>query len=130
MSFVRKGGLYIHDCSVEEARSFTTVQENELLYTARDFAKAQVARELQRRLGFPPVAAIAQAINTGAITNTGITAADVLRGEKIYGPSVARLKGTMKNKATPSLVTAYNRQSVLSKGLVPRVANLHIDIMT
>ena len=81
----------------------TTVEDTKKTFTKYEVERADRARELLARLGYPSTAKAIQMLNSGGIINCDITSSDLLRAEEIYGPPIASLKGkTVKNTATPN----------------------------
>jgi hypothetical protein len=83
-----------------------TVENNIRSYTKREVAQAQAARELQARLGYPSDKTLSEMVSSG-IVNCPVTAYDVHRASKIYGPNVANLKGKMISKTGDSVKVEY-----------------------
>jgi len=103
--FERKLGIYVLTGEArtrQEATFIATVQRNQRGYSKYEVERADRARELVSRLGYPGTAKVIQMLNSGAIMNCDVSSADVLRAEEIYGPPLAALKGkTAANTATP-----------------------------
>eukprot|EP01042_Synura_sphagnicola_P036465 gene36465-biopygen6423 len=104
--FERKLGIYVLSASSKarlEEVYVTTVEDTKKAFTKYEVERADRARELLARLGYPSTAKAIQILNSGGIINCDITSSDLLRAEEIYGPSIASLKGkTVKNTATPN----------------------------
>lgn len=76
-----------------------TVMERERLFSTAEVKRAKMARELMRQLGYPSTRDLIKIIVKGMMVNIPVTAQDVIRAEKIYGPDAASLKGkTVKRK--------------------------------
>eukprot|EP01042_Synura_sphagnicola_P036381 gene36381-biopygen3823 len=104
--FERKLGIYVVSASSkarQEEVYVTTVEDTKKAFTKYEVERANRARELLSRLGYPSTAKAIQMLNSGGIINCDITSSDLLRAEEIYGPPIASLKGkTVKNTATPN----------------------------
>ena len=70
-----------------------TVAQNEAQYTAREVHSACTARDLIRVLGYPSPRRVIEMIVAGTIINCPVTAKDVSRAYKIYGPDVGARRG-------------------------------------
>jgi hypothetical protein len=70
----------------------TTVSDNESLFTKRQVEDAKKARKLMQELGYPSSKDLIELVETGGILNCPITAHDIRRAERIYGPDIASLK--------------------------------------
>jgi len=82
-----------------------TVSDRARKYTKRGIKKAEKAREIQRRLGYPSDADLAKlAGGGGAVTNVPVTAKDIARAEDIFGPDASALKGKMRQGKSESVV--------------------------
>ena len=119
--FERKLGIYVLSASSkarQEEVYVTTVEDTKKAFTKYEVERADRARELLSRLGYPSTAKAIQMLNSGGIINCDITSSDLLRAEKIYGPPNASLQGkTVKNTATPNkdeepVIGLYKKQSV------------------
>lgn len=102
-----------------------TVQDMERQFTKHQLKQARIARELQRRMGFPSDDVLIRTINNGGLINTGVTAKDVQVARTIYGPDEAYLQGRTRTKPQTSIPPApaldYD---------IPRPQTLMIDLMT
>lgn len=71
------------------------------IYTKREVLDAKRARELQRSLGYASTQDTVELLKSGAIVNCPVTAADVYRAHRIFGPDPHDLMGkVVKKKAT------------------------------
>lgn len=106
----------------EKLVAVATVAENKLKFTKRQVRDAEKALELRKRLGFPSSRAMIEMYQNGGIADTSVTIHDILRADKIFGPSIAEVQGKSVNKKTPHVDTE----------IVPRPLNrdqtLHVDI--
>ena len=119
-------GLYAyHDKSEPQQYNqvYNTVSSNKLAYTKRQVQDAEKARNLMKLLAYPAEDAAINAINKGAIINTPITAHDIHRANKIFGPDLASLRGkTHKHPSHPIKNEYLPRQ-------VPSEVTLNTDVM-
>ena len=102
LRFGRRNNIY--PCNLRQHSNYcmtTTVVDKESMYTQRELKGARAAKELSAQLGYPSVKDLLEVINTGSIINLHVTARDVERAHKIYGPDLAAIKGktTSKKKA-------------------------------
>ena len=148
MKFVEhRSGLYVYDTAVRNASnvpilSYTmvsTVAEHKKLFSPREIATADSARELYRKLGRPGYAEYYSILTKNLIRNCPITPDDARRASHIYGPDVASLKGKMTRSAAapraptfeaiplPAPITQFHRNVTLSVDFffVQGIAFLH-----
>jgi hypothetical protein len=101
----------------------TTVEDNKKIYSQREQADAEKALSLCQSLGYPSSQSLIDMLNTGAIVNAPVTAKDVARATRIFGPSLGTIRGkTRKNKVSSAPLEYLPRE--ISSQLV-----LHVDIM-
>ncbi len=82
----------------------STVAENHLGYTQRQFKHAKEACKLYHTIGMPTVMNFKVLLHANAIKNCLVTVKDVTIAEKIFGPSVSSLKGKPM-QCKPNVVT-------------------------
>jgi hypothetical protein len=69
-------------------------------YSKRQVRQTELAREYQRKLGYSSPGQLIKMIGQGQLTQSGITAQDVVRFIDIWGPDLGSLKGkTASHKA-------------------------------
>ena len=79
-----------------------TVTENEKGYSQHQLTNAKKARDLYAKVGYPLIRDFIIMIKKNMINNCPVTIEDVIRSEKINGPSVHALKGkTIRTKPIP-----------------------------
>ena len=100
-----------------------SIADNAALYSKRDVLAARDARILMETLMHPSSGVMQRALNKG-MSGAKVTAADVRRADKIFGPSAAALRGKMPRQK-PTLIP----QDDLHKIMERRTAVLHADIM-
>jgi hypothetical protein len=98
-------GLHYHDTKNREVSLVQTVQENEDGYSQRQLAQARLAKDLYAKVGHPSQQDLKAMVVGGMILNCPITVADVIRADKIYGPSIAALKGKTVRQSPEKVVT-------------------------
>ena len=76
-----------------ECHALTTVKETEMQYSALDRKCAEAVRSLKERLGFPSDIDLANAIDYNIVGNCQLNQRDIQIANKIFGPSVAAIKG-------------------------------------
>ena len=126
LRFCRKDNIYPCDFSkiLQHHHCLpTTVEENEAMYTKREVLAAKQAKELSAQLGYPSARDLIDIINAGSIINLPITARDVERAYKIYGPDLAAVKG----KTTSKKAARANSDVIIKR--VREIQTLSIDIM-
>lgn len=102
--------------------SFVTVEENMRRYGKRDVSAAAAARELQRKLGYPPSDVAVKVLRRG-VHNSAVTAQDVRMADAIFGADVNAMKGnTRKMASVPAKV-------VLAPRVTQRQQSLSIDVV-
>jgi Zinc knuckle len=113
MQFVEHAsGLYIYktkEPTNDHITGYTmlnTVAAQRKLFTRRQIADADTARELYRKLGRPSEADFISILKTGKILNCPVTSEDAQRATIIYGPELAAHKGkTTRSVAAPRAPT-------------------------
>ncbi len=78
-----------------------TVEENMSLFTKRQVASAELACNLQAGLAYPSVKDLKQIVQANLLKDSPVTAQDVDVALKIWGPSVALLKGKTVRRKPP-----------------------------
>ena len=102
-------GLYFFDTTNPDkhikptisAYSFlSTVSAQKSNFTSDQIKGAEIARQLQEKIGWPSTKDLKRYINTNSIINCPITADDVIRADYIYGPALPLLQGKTTAKST------------------------------
>jgi hypothetical protein len=119
--------FYVFDATpiVEKRKevNVATVEENTMSYSKREVDDAKKAREFIRKMGYPSTRQAIDLVQSGAVLNCPITAHDILRAEKIFGPDIASLKGkTVLTKNVPI------KKEYISKP-VSEIQSLHADLL-
>jgi hypothetical protein len=86
-------GLFYMDTATTGTLLVNTVAENKTSYTNRDYLKAVLAREIQKKIGRPSTRAFIKIVDNKLLPNCPITREDILAAEHIFGPDVGSLKG-------------------------------------
>jgi hypothetical protein len=83
------------DTMISEPRlaMVVTVSDKIKKYSKRQVKQAELAREYQRKLGYASPGQLIKMIGQGQLTQSGITAQDVVRCIDIWGPDLGSLKG-------------------------------------
>lgn len=100
-----------------------TVKDNASMYTKRELESAKAAYKLMEDMGYISAHDLIKLIQSGGLLNCPVTAHDVARAFKIFGPPVAAIKGKLKHHAS---------EVVKIEGAVREVVvdlEMHIDIM-
>ncbi len=120
-----KSGLHVYD--PDNPRGLAShcfmeiVESNMLLFTKRQIQGANLARNLQAGLAFPSNADMKWAIQSNLIKDCLVTVKDMGMVIKVWGPSIAMLKGKTV-MTTPPVV----RQDVIE---IPKeIRELHKDV--
>jgi hypothetical protein len=92
-----KSGLHVYDPDNSRGVAIhcfmETVESNMSLFTKKQIHGANLARNLQAVLGFPSNADMKWAIQSNLIKDCPVTVKDVGMAIKVWGPSIAMLKG-------------------------------------
>jgi hypothetical protein len=106
----------------------STLAENRIGYTQRQFENAKRARGLYHRLGCPPMETFRQLIRGNLIGDSPVTIEDANIAERIFGPDVGVLKG---RSTRPRPVPVRNDLIDIPPELKIQFGNLtlHFDIM-
>jgi hypothetical protein len=81
--------------STNKASFIQSVKSNKEFFTKREIDKAQQARNLQSKIGWPSNSGFKTIIRNNLLINSGITVDDVNRAELIFGIPTPLLKGKM-----------------------------------
>jgi hypothetical protein len=112
-----KNGLYRHKptydtkkstCKHETSlinHSIESVEENKLLYTARQLEKAKLSGQIYHAMGAPSITDFKAIVQSNMIKNLPITIEDIKIAEDVYGPDIGSLKGKT-TRTTPAPVVA------------------------
>ena len=85
--------LTLYSNNTSQYTFLQTVAENEKMYSRREVEGAKMARHLQSIIGFPSTSGFINIINNNLIRNCGVTADDITRADRIYGPPPPLLLG-------------------------------------
>ena len=97
---------YEYDFTNPKVTFIQTVKENEDGYTQRYLEQARLAKDLyDTKIGHPSQQDFKAMVAGGVILNCLVTVADVIRAKKIYGPSIAALKGKTVRSSPEKVVT-------------------------
>ena len=120
-----KSGLHVYD--PDDPRGLAshcfmeTVESNMSLFTKRQIHGANLVRNLQAGLAFPSNADMKWAIQSNLIKDCPVTVKDMGTAIKVWGPSIAMLKGKTV-RTTPPMV----RQDVIE--ISKEIRELHKDV--
>ena len=78
----------------------TTADQNKLLYTLREIKAADAARQLVKSMAYPSMVDMFSMIKAG-ISGSSVTAKDLHRALKIYGPFVPSIQGKTTRRPSP-----------------------------
>jgi hypothetical protein len=120
-----KSGLHVYD--PDDPRGLAshcfmeTVESNMSLFTKRQIHGENLVRNLQAGLAFPSNADMKWAIQLNLIKDCPVTVKDMAMAIKVWGPSIAKLKGKMVRMNPPVV-----RQDVIE---IPKeIWELHKDV--
>ena len=83
----------------------TTVDDNKSKFSAYDYTKVKLARDIQRRIGRPSTQDFILYVNNKIIANCPISSQDIKNAEFIWGPDLGSLKGKTVRYTPPSVRT-------------------------
>jgi len=98
-------GLHYHNTDNRQLSFVMTVEEQSVGYSKKQLQQAKRARNFQAYVGYPSTHDLKNIITNNLITDCPVTIQDVDQAKKIYGPSVAILKGKT-TRHTPLVVTS------------------------
>ena len=100
-----KNGLHVYDPDdprgVASYSFMETVESNKALFTQRQLDSAEKMRNLQAGLAFPSDRDLMWALQSNMIKDCPLSVADMRVAEKVYGKSIAMLKGKTVRSAPP-----------------------------
>jgi hypothetical protein len=95
-------GWHYFDPKDQDFMFISTVTENKKEFTKWQIQRAEVARSLYRKVGFPSVKDYKYVIQTNQIKDCPVTVTDIDIAFKIWGKDITMLKGkTVKKKPLP-----------------------------
>ena len=122
-------GMYV--CDLESATYLrdtpimvTTVEDRLNKYSVREIARAEAARDLQRKFYFLSDATLERLLRKGKIKKTKVTALDVARARDIWGPALGLLKGSSTSRKPPHIPPTERLRTLQQKH-----QTIHTDIM-
>ena len=138
-----KDGLYYYDTSSDKNNITTSlahyndfslshscflqrVDENKSFYTRRQIEGADTARKLQASIGYPSTTFFKHLVQHNHLRNCGITADDISRAERIYGPPPPLLQGK-STRTTPKAINIHHTPLPLQIQERHKEVSLHID---
>ena len=101
------GGLHYHDTKNRQLTMMSTVKGKSEGFSKRLIEQAKAAHEFQAKVGHPSTQDLKSIVKSNLIVNCPVTAEDIDRAGKIYGPSVPILKGKTKRQNPLSVVSDY-----------------------
>ena len=120
--FKESNGLYVYQIN-QESVLLNTVSQNLQQFTNRERQDAEAAKELSKLLGHPNPRSLIEMINNGSIVNCPVTAKDVARAYKIFGPDLASLRGKTRKSKMPRDNVEYLPREISSD------LTLNVDLM-
>lgn len=96
-------GLHYLDTNVYGIVLINTVAGNKASYTKGDYKRAQLARDIQIKIGRPSTKDFIRIVDNNLLVNCPITCQDIITAERMFGLEVGALKGKT-TRAPPSTV--------------------------
>ena len=96
-------GLYALVTPTKEYQFLETMEENKKQFTKKALHRAAKAKELYGMVQYPSMADFKSMVRYHMLKNCPVTIEDVEAMEKVYGPSVAALKGKTVRKKSPKV---------------------------
>ena len=85
--------IYAFDPTRKKVSLLTTLQENKIFLTKRQFERAKTARDLLHNLGYYSLKDFKADITMNLIKNCPVTLEDINNSEKIFGADIPSMKG-------------------------------------
>jgi hypothetical protein len=105
---MHKSGLYYYDPRKEHQLTFVnTVSENKTGFTKRQIKCAEIARNLYTTLSYPSMKDFKWVIRSNQIKDCPVTIQDIDVATKIWGKSIAALKGNSTQSKTHPVARDY-----------------------
>jgi hypothetical protein len=126
LAFKRTGKLYVADFRqiLSPHKVYSTVMENESIYTKLEIKKAKDAYEFLKCSGYPSPEEAVQLIQDGNIFGLpDLTTEDLHRAYDIYGSPVAYVRGKLTKRAISR--TIIDPSTIMKE----RLQTLHTDVM-
>lgn len=101
-----------------------TVDDRMRKYSKREVARAEEARELQRKFFFLSDGSLEDLLRRSKIKNTNVTARDVAIAKDIWGPSLGVLKGKSTSSKGKPIIRGERIRTVQQKQQM-----MHVDLM-
>ena len=90
--------MWGHEFNQEKKVMISSVEENKSHFSKLEIQRANEAKELMKKLGYPSVPDMKKMVSNGSIINCPTTVKDIDRAEIIYGKDIASLKGKTTSK--------------------------------
>ena len=120
----------LYTCDLAEVQHYTaaieTVSDNKKLYSKREIAQAEKARNYQKTISHTTAGDLIKMISAGKIKNCDINVQDVVRSVKIWGKELGNIKGKTTAKTAP---TVDVEDDPIIKGIVQKQQFVYIDLM-
>ena len=100
---VHESGLHYYDPRKQHFTFVETVNGNKALFTKRQLAGAEKARQLYMSLLYPSMNDFMWILQTNGIKDCPVTVRDAEVALKVWGPNIAALKGKTTRKAAKSV---------------------------
>ena len=100
-------GLHYHHTNNRQSPMVSTVKGESEGFCKRQIEQAKAARDFQAKVIHPSTQELKSIVKSNLIVNCLVTAEDIDRAEKIYGPSVPIFKGKTTHQNPLSVVSDY-----------------------
>jgi hypothetical protein len=101
-------GLFYMDTARTGTLLVNTVAQNKAKYTTRDYSRAVLAREIQKKIGRPSTKAFIKIVDNKLLANCPINRHNIIAAEHIFGPDVGSLKGKTVHRPSEQVGSATN----------------------
>jgi hypothetical protein len=106
----------------------TTVADIKGQYSKQEVARADLSREIARRLGYESDSGLARAVRDSSIHNLPITLTDITIAQDIYGTNIASLKGkSTKNRSINLPENRVNRHEEKLQTLILGIMSVNSE---
>jgi hypothetical protein len=120
--------LFYMDTAKTGTLLVNTVAQNKASYTNRNYSRAVLACEIQKRIGRPSTKASIKIVENKLLPNCPVTQDDIIAAEHIFGPDVGSLKGKTVHRPSERVEARVNNIPMVIMERYREVV-LGVDIM-